>query len=295
MEKEEEEETRAGNERYAPRTWTAFIFTRATTNMMLGVEGYGSDSDGSDDESVQQQQTSNLPATALPSKSSLLSKLPPPKKSGFSLPPPTGSGSAKASSSKSSTGLSPPAPKKKAPKKITIGLPSLSAASEDADDLDDRPMKKARVDAGAGASALLSMLPAPKNKNPILPQAERVLGGGRGRGLVFHAKQSTQVTVEEVEELEDEDTPANVAPVSNSILEEVTASEPTPKPKPSTTDSALPFRPTHVARGKANVSTEENYRLPKSAAAATKPAAPAIDFFSLGALQYFSQGSDTDC
>ncbi|KAF7796964.1 hypothetical protein EIP86_008152 [Pleurotus ostreatoroseus] len=246
---------------------------------MLGVEGYGSGSDSDNDDGVQQRPSTST-ASASSSKSSLLSKLSPAKKSGLSLPPPS-SASANASASKASTGLNLPAPKKKGPKKITIGLPSLPAASEDADDLDDRPAKKPRVEQGAGASALLSMLPAPKNKNPTPAQAERVLGGGRGPGLVFHAKRSTQqATVEDVEEDEDADAPANVAPMSNSILEEVAEAE--QAPKPSTASSALPFLPPHLKRGKANISTEEKFTLPKGAAAAARSAAPAVDFFSLG-------------
>ncbi|KAF7294910.1 hypothetical protein MIND_01029000 [Mycena indigotica] len=79
-----------------------------------------------------------------------------------------------------------PAPKKRPPKKITIGLPALSPAVED-DDLDGErpPAKKARLEPGAGKSLLLSMLPAPKEKNPILPAPQRTLGGGAAPALDF--------------------------------------------------------------------------------------------------------------
>jgi hypothetical protein len=87
-------------------------------------------------------------------KTSLSTKLPPPsKKSTISLPPPS-----------ASTSNVPPKPKR-APKKITISLPSLTATDDnDSDDLKDAgpAAKKPRLESGAGSSSLLSMLPAPK-------------------------------------------------------------------------------------------------------------------------------------
>ncbi|KAJ7063335.1 mitotic checkpoint regulator, MAD2B-interacting-domain-containing protein [Mycena amicta] len=76
--------------------------------------------------------------------------------------------------------------KKRPPKKITIGLP----ARKSADDLDDQqpPAKKARLDTGAGRSSLLSMLPAPKDKNPVLAPPQRTLGGRAGPALSFNAE-----------------------------------------------------------------------------------------------------------
>lgn len=224
---------------------------------MLGVEDYGSDSD-SDRETPQVSATSaHKTAPSVPAA-----------KSGLSLPPPSASGSSKPS------GLSLPAPKKRAPKKITIGLPALPGEPKD-DDLNDRPppAKKARLEAGAGASALLSMLPAPKNKNPVLPQPERMLGGGRGPGLVFQARPAParSATVEDAEEEEIHEN--SEVPLGGGIMEEVKEEKPA---------QSLPFLPPSLAKGKANVSTEERHTISKAAAAAAKSAAPAIDFFSLG-------------
>ena len=224
---------------------------------MLGVEGYGSDSD-SDSEAPQVSTT--------PAQKPVASK--PAAKSGLSLPPPSASGS-------KPSGLSLPAPKKKAPKKITIGLPTLPGEPKD-DDTNDRPppAKKARLEAGAGASALLSMLPAPKNKNPIPQQPERVLGGGRGPGLVFHSKPAAarSATVEDAEE-EEEAHEKNEVPLGGGIMEEVKDAKPA---------QSVPFLPPSLAKGRANVSTEEKHTISKAAAAAAKSSAPAVDFFSLG-------------
>ncbi|KAL4247285.1 Proline-rich protein PRCC [Abortiporus biennis] len=239
---------------------------------MLGVEGYGSDND-SDNE------TTTITVTPKPT-SSLVSKLPPPaKKSSFSLPPPS---NANPSSSTPTTGISLPPPKKKGPKKITIGLPSLPDEDNKSEVFDERPTKKARIESGtgkgAGSSGLLSMLPAPKNKAPTLPkkeQSERVLGGGKGPGLVFKTASTVQakkVTVED-EEDEDEEKPSNLPPESSSILEEVKET--------TKTNSSLPFLPPSLAKGKANVSTEDRHTRPVVATPKVS-AAPAIDFFGLG-------------
>ena len=226
---------------------------------MLGVEGYGSDSDSDNDTSTATIQT---PLTAKPAAAQ--------KKTGLSLPPP-------ASGSKTSSSLSLPVPKKKAPKKIAIGLPELSNDNERRDDSDDMPpAKKPRIEMGAGSSSLFSMLPAPKNKDPI---PERVLGGGKGPGLVFNTgvkRPPKQATVEDVEEEHEENAHTNLAPLSGSILEDAT-----PIPQAASSKSAaVPFLPPSLARGKANVSTEDRPTLPK---ARPTPAAPAVDFFSLGA------------
>ncbi|CDO69524.1 hypothetical protein BN946_scf184785.g29 [Trametes cinnabarina] len=251
---------------------------------MLGVEGYGSDSDNASDNEVTQQASSTTPGAPLSSK------LPTPaKKSTFSLPPPSSS----ASSSKPSSGLSLPPPKpKKAPKKITIGLPSLPK-DEDGhiSDTDERPpAKKPRLGSGAGASGLLSMLPAPKNKAPVAPEAERVLGAGRGPGLVFKTAPTTNAlarsaTVEDADDADDHDKNADTLDPSHSaILEE--KGDTTVEKKPS-----IPFMPTSVARGKANVSLEEKPSVPT-----TRPpvsSAPAVDFFSLGSTSSSSSRVST--
>ena len=229
---------------------------------MLGVEGYGSDSDS--DNEAPQVAPAPLPKLTPNSK--------PAGKAGLSLPPPS------AYTSKAPSGLALPQLKKKAPKKITIGLPSLPGEPDEEEPDNRPPAKKARLEGGAGASALLSMLPAPKNKNPVPQKQERVLGGGRGPGLVFNTSRTMRsATVEDVKEDGEEET-TNEAPVGGGILEEVEEVEVVAK-KPA---SALPFLPPSLAKGKANVSTEEKFSLPKSAAAVT--AAPTVDFFSLGAL-----------
>ena len=236
-----------------------------TNPIMLGIEDYGSDIE-SDDENTP------LPPPPKPA-SSLAAKLPPPsKKSSFSLPPPSSS-----SSKPSSSSLSLPPPKKKAPKKITIGLPSLSPDDDDNTELDDLPpAKKPRLGSGAGSSGLLSMLPAPKNKAPVLPAPERVLGGGKGPGLVFKTTPSQHRSTQQasVEDEEDEDpTPANEAPSGTSILEEV--------PETKSTSTSFSFMPTSVKRGRANISTEEKHVAPKVSLPKVS-AAPAVDFFGLG-------------
>ncbi|KAI1795838.1 mitotic checkpoint regulator, MAD2B-interacting-domain-containing protein [Ganoderma leucocontextum] len=235
---------------------------------MLDVESYGSDSDaGSDKDTVQ-------PTLPTSKGSSLTSKLPAPaKKSSLSLSPPSGA----ASSSKSSSGISLPPPKTKKAKKIAIGLPRLPKDADDANsDDDERPAaKKPRLESGARSSALLSMLPAPKNKAPVLAAPERVLGGGRGPGLIFKSaprQPNRVITVEDAEEDEDGARQADTLDSSYSaILEE---KEEDTKPSP------LPFMPTSVKRGKANVSVEEKYSVPVSRPAVSS--APTIDFFSLG-------------
>ncbi|KAF7323002.1 hypothetical protein HMN09_00079900 [Mycena chlorophos] len=65
-----------------------------------------------------------------------------------------------------------PAPKKRPPKKITIGLPTLGPAPE-ADELDDErpPAKKAKA----------------RDKNPVLPPPQRALGGGAAPALTFNS------------------------------------------------------------------------------------------------------------
>lgn len=237
---------------------------------MLGVEGYGSDSDSDNDTSQATGAPAPKPAPTAPK---------PAGKPGLSLPPPS-----KSTPGASTSGLALPPPKKKAPKKIAIGLPSLPKEATNDDDLDDRPPppKKARLEAGAGASALLNMLPAPKNKNPV-PQPDRVLGGGRGPGLVFNAHSSRvrshqSAMVEDAGDDEDEDAAKNVAPTNGSLLEEA---EDAPAAKPQRTVPSVPFLPPHLRKGKANISTEDKPSLPKSVMAVSS--APTIDFFSLGA------------
>ncbi|THH33961.1 hypothetical protein EUX98_g283 [Antrodiella citrinella] len=223
---------------------------------MLGIEGYGSDSDNGSDNEVATPQPPPKPTSSLTTK--------PAKKSTFSLPAPS-----------SGSGLSLPAPKKRAPKKITIGLPELSKDDELEDDRP--PAKKARLEP-AGRSGLLSMLPAPKNKAPVQAAAERMLGGGRGPGLVFHTASSVRkATVEEVEE--EGSSIQHAAPAGDALLEEE-------KPEEEKKPQFVGFLPPHLRKGKANVSTEERSNLVRAAPppkVAPAPA-PAVDFFGLGML-----------
>ncbi|EPS98565.1 hypothetical protein FOMPIDRAFT_1017632 [Fomitopsis schrenkii] len=221
---------------------------------MLGVEGYGSDSENDDEPQATQSQ----------SKHSIASSLPPPtKRSSLALPSPVSGVPGASSTSKPAGGLSLPPPKAKKSKKIAIGLPELPREPDRADD-DEPPAKKPRIEPGARSSGLLSMLPAPKNKAPVAPTPERVLGAGRGPGLVFNtgsARSAKTATVEDVPEGEDED--------GLDGREETSAS---PRTAPS-----LPFLPPSLAKGKANISVEERADKPK-----VIRSAPAVDFFSLG-------------
>lgn len=72
-----------------------------------------------------------------------------------------GSDSDASDSPKESPSISnPPSKTKRAPKKITISLPSLPPPGSAENSEDERPVKKRRT--GAGTSSLLSMLPMPK-------------------------------------------------------------------------------------------------------------------------------------
>lgn len=187
---------------------------------MLGVEGYGSESDnGSDVETT---------ATTAPVKP-VSTKRTPVSKSGISLPPPK---------------------QAKRPKKITIDLPKPGKGDSIEDEPQEPPMKRARTDGkGAGVSSLLSMLPAPKQTVPTkIPQPERVLGGGNAPALSF--KSTPQSSKDEA------DTSADAPPNL--------------------------FMPASLARGKANVSTEDPMAGPSWSRAAHST--PAVDFFSLGTM-----------
>ncbi|KAJ4474521.1 mitotic checkpoint regulator, MAD2B-interacting-domain-containing protein [Lentinula lateritia] len=149
-------------------------------------------------------------------------------------------------SEKSSISLPPPSltngPIKKK-KTIAISLPTLKHADDSDDDvmIERPPAKKAKAGTGAGFSSLLSMLPAPKQKAPVPSAPERVLGGGDGPGLVFNnlrpAAATTALSVEDEE---------SISGVDEPTLEGLTSSS-----------TSFAFRPPSVARGKANISLEE--------------------------------------
>ncbi|KAJ6547593.1 mitotic checkpoint regulator, MAD2B-interacting-domain-containing protein [Mycena capillaripes] len=200
--------------------------------MNLGLGDYGSDSEHGEDSD------NDAPVVSLPAK---VSK--PVLSTKMALPPPK---------------------QKRGPKKVTIGLPTLNPVDDDADDLrDERPAaKKPRLEAGAGKSSLVSMLPAPKQKNPVLPAPERVLGGGNGPGLVFNAPR-----------------PSGKTAMSAAAESEEQSQDGEPSTSSSTSFS---FRPPSLAKGRSNISLEEGAT---NAPARTIPkvsAVPAVDFFSLG-------------
>lgn len=195
--------------------------------MNLGLGDYGSDSE-SGGESDNDSGVATLPSKGSTSGSATPSKM--------ALPPPK---------------------QKRGPKKVTIGLPTLNPVDDDADDLkDERPAaKKPRLEAGAGMSSLVSMLPAPKQKNPVLPPPERVLGGGSGPGLVFS---TPRPTAKEIEQQSEDVEPSTASSTSFS------------------------FRPPSLAKGRSNISLEEGTTKASPRTATTVSAAPAVDFFSLG-------------
>ncbi|KXN86867.1 hypothetical protein AN958_09462 [Leucoagaricus sp. SymC.cos] len=228
---------------------------------MLGLDGYGSGSESESDKETQNVAKSQPVASPAPSAS----------KSKFNLPPPSAS-----TSSSSKISLPPPKTTKRAPKKITIGLPILSKdESEEKDDLEpERPAAK-RQKTGAGASALLSMLPAPKQKAAVVPQPERVLGGGKGPGLVFNNRPSVPSTqksavVEDGDgdgDEKDEEQAAHDSPAKSASSAASSGASP------------LPFLPPSLAKGKANISLEDK---PKKPPLPSVSSVPAVDFFSLG-------------
>lgn len=218
---------------------------------MLGID-YGSDSEDDSISSTATQKPATTAATAGPSSLAL----PPPSKP--SLPTSKAPGS--------SISLPPPKTKKPA-KKILVELPKLSKHASDDEDDEDRPaLKKPRLNGAGGgkASALLSMLPAPKKSTLELPKAERVLGGG-GRGLVF-SRQSGEVApiaTDSGKEVVEEDS----APYSKDDNDEEDV-----QPEKDTTTSMIP--PSMLLKGKGKAAT----KLPAPASSAPEPA---VDFFSL--------------
>ena len=158
-----------------------------------------------------------------------------------------------------------PAPRaKRAPKKIAIDLPALPKdSSADNDGEDARPAKKPRTDSrGAGSSGLFSKLPAPKLAAPVKAAPERILGGGKGPGLVFNAPSQKSHDA------------------SDSGVSSVQDSFDAMEKEQST---SLPFMPASVRKGKANISLEDS-----SFEKAFGPSPPAIaDLFSLSTSHHF--------
>ena len=181
------------------------------------------------------------------------------KSTSHSLPPshPSASGS---------SSLNLPTPKaKRAPKKIAIDLPALPKDNFPDDSEDARPAKKPRTDSRGTGSALFSKLPAPKMSALVKAPPERILGSGKGPGLVFNnappqKSQDTSITSSNVDL---QDSP-EVTEVEQSAL-------------------SLPFTPLSVRKGKANVSLEG----PSSEKAPDSSSTSGADMFSLGVSYHF--------
>lgn len=141
--------------------------------------------------------------------------------------------------------------KPKRSKKITIGLPSLPTSVDN--EHDEPPTKKART--SAGASSLLSMLPAPKQTAPV-PQ--RVLGGKSGPGLVFSSSRSIPSQF-----VNDQETSDTLALDRTSDL------------------ASTSLLPPSLTKGKANISLENKLNASSKLAVPSKPSS--VDFFALGA------------
>jgi proline-rich protein PRCC len=183
------------------------------------------------------------------------------KSTSLSLPP-------SHSSASGSSSLNLPTPKvKRAPKKIAIDLPALPKVnSPDNDSEDARPAKKPRTDSrGAGSSALFFKLPAPKMAAPVKAAPERILGSGKGPGLVFNnaPSQRTQDTSRTSSNFDLQDSPEGT---------EVEQSA-----------SSLPFTPTSVRKGKPNISLED----PSSEKAPDPSSTGGADIFSLRVSYHF--------
>ncbi|THU89513.1 hypothetical protein K435DRAFT_286159 [Dendrothele bispora CBS 962.96] len=139
-------------------------------------------------------------------------------------------------------------------KKITIGLPALKPAEEDELKDERPPAKRPRLETGKGSSALFSMLPAPKQKDPISQPTERVLGGGKGPSLVFGASPSS-----------------SAAFGTQSADEDITNSD------NNTSSKSTSLLPPSLGKGRSNISLDGPAKKPPAVTAA-----PPVDFFSLG-------------
>jgi proline-rich protein PRCC len=211
---------------------------------MLGIEDYGSDDENDRDQSEDATTDVRLSKTTLV------------------LPPPS-------NSSKKTTQV-PPSKPKRAPKKITISLPELPAGPDDDIDEEKPPAKKPRLGAGAGSSSLLAMLPAPKQTQPTAPQPERILGAGRGPGLIFNSSRPSQLMT-------------SSSPLLEGKYDEMDdAAHGLPSVSPDTqTTSAISLRPTSLGKGRSNISVEEG-KAPSKKAPPNLSSAPVVDLFSLG-------------
>lgn len=200
------------------------------------VAGYGSGSeDDSDSDAQVSQSTTHHASTS--SEPFLTSQLPAPFTPKSTVTSQRSSNVTASDSKPALAGLTLPAPRaNKGKKRIAIDLPALSQDETREEDIQPTA-KKPRI-GGSGSSSLFSMLPAPKKNGPIPVAPQRVLGGGKGPGLVFSNPRSQAVTVEEV----DEELEGTV-----HHPESTTASHP----------SSIPFLPSSLGKGRKNISVED--------------------------------------
>jgi len=109
---------------------------------------------------------------------------------------------------------------------------------------------------------VFSMLPALKSAVPIKEAPERVLGSGKGPGLVFHEPRHQRT----------KDTPGIPSNDDVAVVEQ------------ETEEAYLPFIPVSVKKGKANISLEESSE--KVTVKIRDPPSPtAVDLFSLNSTK----------
>lgn len=186
----------------------------------------------------------------------------------------TGNNTITSSSSALALALPPPKAKKTTgPKKIVIELlPKAEKRGSENEDDDEPTMPAAKKlklgeKGTGGASALLSMLPAPKKSTLELPAPKRVLGGGKPGVVYSTASRST--------EPEKPLTPA-IEAVPNAVDNEgnVAAS------KEDSATSLIP--PSMLLKGKVKMSNMEKPRAPLAPPTPAATTTEAVDFFSLG-------------
>lgn len=156
---------------------------------------------------------------------------------------------------------------RRAPKKITIALPTISSKDDHEGEEFERPAKKRKT---AGVSSLLSILPTPKQNTPV--PAQRVLGrGAKSRELAVRSQSSVESTIlPETTAQGDETESTSIASTADDLSK-----------NPTTL-----FRPTSLAKGRKNISVEEHSinqpwteKTPLQRPSTSSE--PAVDFFSI--------------
>lgn len=146
---------------------------------------------------------------------------------------------------------------RRAPKKFTIALPTISSNDDNKEKDFERPAKKRKT--GAGVSSLLSILPTPKQKNPVSVSATQ---------RVLSPSGFTSATLTETTGQGDE-TDSTSTFKTDGLSENL---------------STTVFRPTALARGKKNISVEEHsINQPQAEKTLSSTSSePRVDFFSIG-------------